>query len=130
MTDHFIAVLPSYYPRLQRQVEVLEHKLGEKSGLPIFVNDLIAFWSFDSMGEFAFNQDFGMMHNEQWHDAIDMIRKATSILGPMKSVIWLIRLGLFFVPRFWRIGDWNKAMAFCRQRLQDRIGVSERLGIQ
>lgn len=116
-------MLPSYYPRLQRQVEVLEHKIEEASvaNKPVFVNDLVGFWAWDSMGEFAFNQDFGMLQSGEWHASVDMIRRATSLLGVMKSVIWLIRLGLFFVPNLGLIGGWNKAMEFCRQRVVDRI---------
>lgn len=82
------------------------------------------FYAFDSMGEFAFNKDFGMMREEKWHDAANMIRRAISILGPMKSVVWLIRLGFYFLPWFWRIGDWFDALHFCQARLEDRIKVS------
>lgn len=119
------SAIESYRPRLQRQVEVLNSIIDtfSREDRPVYVNDLMYFYAFDSMGEFAFNQDFGMMRNEKWHDAAKGIKRAISILGPMKSVIWLIRIGFYFLPWFWRIGDWFNALHFCQARLEDRIKV-------
>lgn len=124
--DRFATAIETYRPRLERQVEVLNGIIDKASidGRAVHMNDLMYFYAFDSMGEFAFNKDFGMMRNEQWHDAANMIRRAISILGPMKSVIWLIRLGFYFLPWFWRIGDWFNALHFCQARLEHRIHVS------
>lgn len=124
--DRFATAIETYRPRLERQVEVLNGIIEKAStdGRAVHMNDLMYFYAFDSMGEFAFNKDFGMMRNEQWHDAANMIRRAISILGPMKSVIWLIRLGFYFLPWFWRIGDWFNALHFCQARLEHRIHVS------
>lgn len=93
-------------------------------GEPILVNDLLYWFAFDSMGEFAFNQDFGMMQHQEWHFAIKLFGRALSIIGPFAPVVWLIKIGFAFLPWFGKIKDWFSMLSFCRQRMEDRMKVS------
>lgn len=82
------------------------------------------YWfAFDSMGEFAFNQDFGMMRRQEWHFAVSLFRRALSLIGPFAPIAWLIRIAFAFLPWFWKIGDWFSMLAFCNKQLETRMKV-------
>ena len=87
------------------------------------INAVMYWFTFDSMGEFAFNRDFGMMHRQEWHFAINLFRRALSIIGPFAPTIWLMKVGFAFVPWFWKIGDWFSMLAFCNQQMEARMKV-------
>ncbi|KAK3166673.1 hypothetical protein OEA41_009798 [Lepraria neglecta] len=88
---------------------------------PVVINEVMYWFAFDSMGEFAFNQDFGMMRRQEWHFAVTLFRRALSIVGPFAPPIWLIKVGFTFLPWFWKIGDWFKMLAFCNQQMLSRM---------
>jgi cytochrome P450 len=88
---------------------------------PVLVNDVMYWFTFDSMGEFAFNQDFGMMKRQEWHYAIHLFRRALSVIGPFASTIWLIKIGFAFFPWFWKIGSWFEMMRFCYKQMDNRV---------
>lgn len=90
---------------------------------PVVINEVMYWFAFDSMGEFAFNQDFGMMRRQEWHFAITLFRRALSFVGPFAPTIWLIRVGFAFLPWFWKIGDWFSMLAFCNQQMDQRLKV-------
>ncbi len=90
---------------------------------PVVINDVMYWFAFDSMGEFAFNQDFGMMRRQEWHFAVTLFRRALSVIGIFGPTIWLIRVAFTFLPWFWKIGDWFAMLAFCDQQLHQRIKV-------
>lgn len=91
---------------------------------PVTINEAMYWFAFDSMGEFAFNQDFGMMRRQEWHFAITLLRRAISILSPFAPTIWLIKVGYKFLPGFGKIGDLFKILAFCKQQMNERIQVA------
>lgn len=90
---------------------------------PVVINEVMYWFAFDSMGEFAFNQDFGMMERQEWHFAVKLFRRALSIVGPFASTIWLMKIGFSYLPWFWKIGDWFSMLAFCNQQMQTRMKV-------
>ncbi len=57
-------------------------------------------FAFNSMGEFAFNEDFGMMKSDKWHTAVTRQRSALELLSVFNSTIWIIRLAFAFAPFF------------------------------
>lgn len=64
-----------------------------------------------------------MMRRLQWHFAITMFRRALSIIGPFAPTIWLIKAGFAFIPWAWKIGDWFRMLAFCKQQMAFRVKV-------
>lgn len=90
-------------------------------GRPVLVNDVMAWFAFDSMGEFMLNTDFDMMKSCTWHPAITQQRRALALLTPMTDAIWPMRLILAFFPFLAR--DWNQMVAFCDDAMQKRLEV-------
>lgn len=78
----------------------------------------------DSMGEFAFNESFGMMESATWHQAVAQQRAGLSLLGPMNMVIWLIRVGFALLPFAPEVRAWNGMIAFCDKCMDKRLKVS------
>ena len=81
-------------------------------------------FAFDSMGEFAFNEDFGMMKSGEWHGVITQQRSALALLGPLNVAICIPRLAFAFAPNFWRVKDWTGMMTFCDSRMEKRLKVA------
>ncbi|KAL9035951.1 MAG: hypothetical protein Q9180_004579 [Flavoplaca navasiana] len=94
--------MAEYEPRVMRKVAQLRDRITAAQGQPMLVNDLMRWFSFDLMGDFAFSQDFGMMENREYHRAIRMLRSAITLLGPFSPAIWIPRLGFAFIPGLWK----------------------------
>ncbi|TGO47638.1 hypothetical protein BCON_0269g00040 [Botryotinia convoluta] len=116
--------LSSYEPRVLRKVMGLKDHIEQANCNPIFVNDLMQWFSFDLMGDFAFSQDFGMMEKSEYHSAITMVRSAITLLGPFSPAIWIPRIGFAFLSRFWKVKDWFGMLAFCDTCMERRMKVT------
>lgn len=90
---------------------------------PVPVNDVMMWFSFDSMGEFAFNQSFDMMKTGAWHNIIKQQRSGLSLLGPMNTVVWAIRLGFSFTSFLPPVSDFVGMINFCEKCINERIKV-------
>jgi hypothetical protein len=97
--------------------------IAKEGSHPILINDLMYFFAFDSMGDFAFSEDFGMMRTKQWHPSIAMLRSALTLLGPISPAIWIARLGFAFIPGLWKVGHWFHMLEFCDQCMARRMKV-------
>lgn len=109
------------------KVRTLEKLIQAKTSRPIVMNDLMYFFAFDSMGDFAFSEDFGMMKNQRWHSSIAKLRSALTLLGPFSPAIWIPRLGFAFIPTFWKVGHWFHMLEFCDQCMSRRMKVTKSL---
>ncbi|OQD83828.1 hypothetical protein PENANT_c015G07232 [Penicillium antarcticum] len=94
--------LQQYHRRVIEKVHTLENFISAEDSKPVLVNDLMYFFAFDSMGDFAFSEDFGMMRTKQWHTSIAMLRSALTLLGPFSPAIWIPRLAFAFIPGVWK----------------------------
>jgi hypothetical protein len=117
------AALSLYEPRVLRKVSDLIDHVGKAKGKPIYVNDLMRWFSFDLMGSFAFSEDFGMMDKLEYHAAIKMVRSAITLLGPFSPAIWIPRLGFAFIPGLWKVKDWFGMLKFCDICMERRMKV-------
>ncbi|KAK9777657.1 putative Tryprostatin B 6-hydroxylase [Seiridium cardinale] len=90
--------IQDYLPRITAQVDVLEQVISTYGTQPVPLNDVMMWFAFDSMGEFAFNQSFDMMKTGKWHEVIKQQRSALSLLGPMNPAVWAMRFGFAFAP--------------------------------
>ena len=122
MLNRYTAIR-SYLPRILEQISKLEQTIAGSDSKPVMVNDIMSWFAFDSMGEFAFNQSFGMMESQEWHGAIVQQRSALALLGPLNAAIWIVRIAVAFLPRFWRVKDWTSMMTFCDSRMEQRMKV-------
>jgi hypothetical protein len=110
------------------KVRTLTSLVALEQSRPVLVNDLMYFFAFDSMGDFAFSEDFGMMENKRWHSSIAMLRSALTLLGPFSPAIWIPRLGFAFIPSVWKVRHWFHMLAFCDQCMARRMKVLEPYG--
>ncbi|CEJ59403.1 hypothetical protein PMG11_08028 [Penicillium brasilianum] len=112
-----------YLPRILQQIGTLESIIARASadGEPVVPNDIMQWFAFDSMGEFAFNENFSMMKTKTWHRAIMQQRSALAILGSLNHTVWAIRLAFAFLGRFWRVKDWMGMISFCDQCMERRL---------
>jgi tryprostatin B 6-hydroxylase len=90
---------------------------------PVKVNDVMSWFSFDAMGEFAFGEDFGMMKSSKWHPAIERQQRALALLAPLNDTIWLVRVAFAFVPFLGKVKDWMQMVEFCDERMEKRMQV-------
>lgn len=79
------------------------------------------------MGEFAFARSFEMLQNEKWHEAVILLRRAMTLLGPLSPVPWLAQIGFSLIPGLWVVRDWYTMMAWCKERMRERIAVIDLL---
>lgn len=110
-----------YYERVRAKVHTLESLVMSQNSRPVDINKLMYWFAFDSMGDFAFSEDFGMMKNKAWHQNIVMLRSALALLGPLSPAIWIPRLGFAFIPGLWRVRDWFQMLAFCDKCMERRM---------
>lgn len=64
-----------------------------------------------------------MLQNEKWHEAVMLLRRAMTLLGPLSPVPWLAQIGFSLIPGLWVVRDWNAMMAWCKERMKERIAV-------
>lgn len=86
------------------------------------MNDLISWFSFDSMGDFGFGQSFEMMKTRKWLDAIVYMQASWALLGVFNPAIWIPRLTFDLAPFLAR--DWFRALKFADDLLETRMEVS------
>ncbi|ORX94170.1 cytochrome P450 [Clohesyomyces aquaticus] len=110
-----------YVPRIRKQVAALEDLIANAKSEPVVVNDIMQWFAHDSMGEFAFNENFGMMKSGAWHKIVAQQRAGLSLLGPMSTVIWLIRLGFALFPFAPGVKAWNAMIGFCDECMDKRL---------
>ena len=120
----------SYYEeRMMRHGGILERAISDlaRRDRPVNVSTWFYWFTFDVMGEFAFARSFGMLEDEQWHIVVVMLRKAMRLLGPLSPVPWLAQAGFKILPWFYVVRDWFAMVAWCQQRMNERIEVVTRL---
>ena len=120
--------MAGYEPSILKKVSGLLERITQANGQPILVNDLMRWFSFDLMGDFAFSEDFGMMERGEYHSAIKNLRSAITLLGPFSPAIWIPRLGFAFIPGLWKVKDWFSMLKFCDSCMERRMKVSLALG--
>lgn len=118
---HLQALL-QYYKRIANQVDVLESVISEYGSKPVPMNELISWFSFDSMGDFGFGQSFEMLKTRKWLDAIMYMQASWALLGVFNSAIWIPRLTFDLAPFLAK--DWFKALKFADNLLEARMEVS------
>ncbi|KAF2463953.1 cytochrome P450 [Lindgomyces ingoldianus] len=119
-TIGLIALL-HYNQKLIRQVQVLTSIIEETGPNPVVVNDLMYWFAFDSMGDFGFGVDFGMMKSRKWIDAALNMRSAIGLLGPFSPAIWIPRVAFRFTPGIWKVKQWFHMLEFADNCVNTRL---------
>ncbi|KAK7746692.1 hypothetical protein SLS53_001879 [Cytospora paraplurivora] len=113
--------ISEYLPRILAQIDVLQETIARYGSSPVPINDVMMWFAFDSMGEFAFNQSFDMMKTGSWHSIIEQQRAGLSLLGPMSNAIWAIRLGFAFASFMRPVSDFVGMIDFCEKCINKRM---------
>ncbi|KAI1410215.1 putative cytochrome P450 [Hypoxylon sp. FL1857] len=113
--------LAEYLRRTPRQVQTLTEIIDENAYKPMLVNELMYWFAFDSMGDFGFGRDFGMMKNRIWVDGAFYMHSAVTLLGPFSPAIWIPRITFAFAPRVWKLRHWFKMLSFGDSCMSSRI---------
>ncbi|KAJ6115231.1 cytochrome P450 [Penicillium sp. IBT 16267x] len=115
------SAIRQYHHRIMEKVNTLVSLISEQESQPVYINDLMYWFSFDSMGDFAFSEDFGMMKSKKWHHIIWMFRFALALLGPFSPAIWIPRLAFAITPGLWWAKWWFQMLDFCDQCMARRM---------
>ncbi|KAI0145190.1 cytochrome P450 [Xylariaceae sp. FL1272] len=92
----------------------------------INVTDWCAWFAFDVMGEFAFANSFGMLHDRKWHDKICLLNEGMSMVAPISPIPWLAQMMLAFRPRLSPVSKWYSMLDWCRSCMDQRLQVTFR----
>ncbi|KAK6222630.1 hypothetical protein LQW54_000810 [Pestalotiopsis sp. IQ-011] len=104
--------LPHHYGSLLRHIQVLESMISESGETPVVVNDLLHWFAFDSMGDYGFGQDFGLMRDRKWSRAAINLHSSLSVLGYLSPAIWVCILAFAFIPGLWKVKHWFSMIEF------------------
>lgn len=110
-----------YHHRIIKKVDKLVKLVQAEGQQPILINEIMYWFAFDSMGDFAFSMDFKMMENQEWHQVILLFRSALALLGPLSPAIWIPRLAFSFAPGLLWAKWWFQMLAFCDQCMERRM---------
>ncbi len=109
--------LRAYEPRIRQYNERFQSQMLKLAGQPINVSHWFNYYSFDVMGDLAFNKDFGMLANGESHWAVSLLSEALAIQG-LKLPTWIFRL-LLAIPglahKYW------KFIGYCDEKLDNRM---------
>ncbi|KAL4919439.1 hypothetical protein BDW62DRAFT_178939 [Aspergillus aurantiobrunneus] len=78
-------------------------------------------FAFNAMGEFAFDEPFGMLKSGTWHRAVVQQRSALGLLGSLGHTVWMNRLAFALGSRFWRVKDWMAMVSFSDKQIERRL---------
>ncbi|OOF94575.1 hypothetical protein ASPCADRAFT_26369, partial [Aspergillus carbonarius ITEM 5010] len=118
--DQYITKILPYITQLEHRIEhdIHNHHVSN-------VTDLFYWFGFDTMGDFVFNKSFDMLHRNEWHFVVVLLRRAMSILGPLSPVPWLVQIAFHLFPRVWILGDWFRMVAWCEGQMRERMALPE-----
>lgn len=123
--EHDVAV-KEYIPRILDQIDQLKQAIARFEGRPVPINDVMPWFAFDSMGEFAFNKSFDMLKEGKWHSVILSQHLSLAIQGLLHPAVWAMRLAFAFAY-FLPIGpfkDWFSLLQFSDQCMDNRMKVT------
>ena len=117
--------MTSYKDRIHRQVRALIQLIADaaQQNRTLLANEIMYWYTFDGMGEFAFNQSFGMMEHKRFHFTYSLFRNALGLLGPLTSVIWLLKIAFVWFKWVPPVRGWFEMMDFCMKQMDTRQQV-------
>ncbi|OCK75773.1 putative cytochrome P450 [Lepidopterella palustris CBS 459.81] len=110
--------LRGYEKRIAAYNTALVDRIAGMVDRPVHVSQWFNYYSFDVMGELAFNKDFEMLSSGQQHWAIGLLNESMRLQG-LKLPTWILRM-LLAVPglaqKYW------KFIGYCDGQVEERIG--------
>lgn len=123
--SHMYADLPLYQKRIVEHTIQLEEEIARYAATktPVDFKDIGYWHSFDIMGLFVFDQNLNMIAHEKWRYAMEMLRKAFLVVGPITPVPWLAHIGFTFLKGRWVVKAWDDMIQWCDDRIMERVAV-------
>ncbi|KAI1642067.1 cytochrome P450 [Daldinia loculata] len=118
----------SFNPRISQHVqELCECFRGFGGTQPVHIDEQVSRFTFDVVGDILFNQDWKLVKTQAWHPFFDHRDRAFELVGPINDVTWLAHM-IFSLAPFWhRVQDWFKMVAFCEDRMKQRINEGDNI---
>lgn len=110
-----------YEKRLRTYNNALMECFSRYDGHPVDAAKWFHYYSYDVMGDLAFNKDFGMLRTGEEHFAVELLNEALAVQG-LKLPTWLFRL-LVAIPglttSYWTF------IKYCDEQLRDKMTSGE-----
>ncbi|KAL4738341.1 cytochrome P450 [Aspergillus similis] len=84
--------LPTYEPRLQHKVDVLNSQIRSRLNRPLNIAQWTMYLAFDVMGLVGFSKDFRQLEDAVEHAAIKELHGQMLILGILRPVPWVLTI--------------------------------------
>ena len=119
--------LRGYEGRIVLYNKALIDRLSEHGGQAVDAAKWFKFYSFDVMGDLAFNKDFGMLRSGEQHFAIELLDDALALQG-LKLPTWIFRL---FISIPGLTENYSRFIHYCDEQLAAKMaaGKSDKLSI-
>ncbi|KAH6619026.1 cytochrome P450 67 [Boeremia exigua] len=85
-------MLPVFEPRVKDKADMLIKQLRDHAGQAVDSTAWSMLFSFDTMGEVSFSQDFGNLATGEEHPGIQVMHSLLWLLGVMSPLPWLLYL--------------------------------------
>ena len=79
----------------------------------------MSYFTFDTMGELAFNKSFGMLDKHEWSGSVKLLRNGLGILGYVTPAPWLAHVAFTFLPKQSLL--WQALVRFAKNMMGDRL---------
>jgi cytochrome P450 len=86
------AALRDYEPRVEQFTQQLMSVLKDKEGLPVDVSTLFNFYSFDVMGDLAFDSGFDMLKDGIVHYYMESVHSNMLAVSAFSHLVWIFPL--------------------------------------
>jgi len=83
------------------------------------VTEWMSYFTFDTMGELAFNKSFGMLDKHEWSGSVKLLRNGLGILGSVTPAPWLAHVAFTFLPKSRLL--WQALVNFAKGMMGDRL---------
>lgn len=114
----------AFYPRVTTLAQSLSDCITSRGTQPVDIGEVMAWFSFDMMGDVLFGEDFNLLNSRSWEPALKHCEGALALVGPISDASWIANLAILLVPFYGRVQDWIRMISFCEERIKDRIQVS------
>ncbi|CAD0109773.1 unnamed protein product, partial [Aureobasidium uvarum] len=109
--------LRGYESRIAVYNKALMQRLGEHGGQPVNAAKWFNYYSYDVMGDLAFDKDFGMLKTGEQHFAVQLLDDAMAVQG-LKLPTWMFRM-LIAIPgltkKYWQF------IQYCDEQLAAKM---------
>lgn len=115
----------TFNKRVAHHVEAMCGAINAYADEAVPVNDLVARFTFDVIGDILFSQEHNLLATRGWHPYLKHRADALPVLGPINDTTWLGH-AMFCLAPFWsRVRDWFYMVDYSVEVMEERLAVSD-----